>query len=136
MASMSELAPSETILVVDDEEALLAAVARVLTRAGYGVTCASNGREALKLLREKTFNVVVTDMLMPEVDGAEIIAAVRRFQPSSRIVAISGGGMYMGPRDILILAKKLGAGTPLPKPFTPAQLLEAVGHHADSPAAA
>jgi DNA-binding NtrC family response regulator len=133
---MSDAVAPESILVVDDEEALLTAVAKVLSRAGYSVTCAENGRDALKLLRDNSFNVVVTDMLMPEVDGAEIIAAVRRYQPSARIVAISGGGMYMGPRDILVLAKKLGASTPLPKPFTPAQLLEAVGYRTDSTAAA
>jgi CheY-like chemotaxis protein len=122
--------------VVDDEADLANAVQRVLTRAGYDVSCAVSGKQAITLLQKQSFAVVVTDMLMPDVDGAEVIAAVRRLQPRARIVAISGGGMYMGPQDILTLAKKLGADTPLSKPFTPLQLLDAVGHRTDSPAAA
>jgi two-component system, chemotaxis family, chemotaxis protein CheY len=133
---MIEQGKFQPVLVVDDEADLANAVRRVLTRAGYEVSCAASGKQAIILLRQQSFAVVVTDMLMPDVDGAEVIAAVRRLQPSARIVAISGGGMYMGPDDILSLAKKLGADAPLPKPFTPAQLLEAIGHRTDSPAAA
>jgi two-component system, chemotaxis family, chemotaxis protein CheY len=136
LAPMLEQGKFDSILVVDDEADLANAVQRVLTRAGYDVSCAASGKQAITLLQQQSFAVVVTDMLMPDVDGAEVIAAVRRLQPRARIVAISGGGMYMGPQDILTLAKKLGADTPLPKPFTPSQLLDAVGHRTDSPAAA
>ena len=77
---------------------------------------AGNGDEALRLAREQPFDVLITDILMPEKDGIETIMAFRQEHPSVKIIAMSGGGRRMG-KDPLRLARLLGAHAILEKPF-------------------
>ncbi len=106
-----------SILVVDDEDGIRDLLQHWLTRAGHRVTCATCGNEADQLLRGSHFDLVITDIVMPEGDGFELIAAVRSHQPRARILAISGGGKYLQSADCLKMARGLGAHGVILKPF-------------------
>lgn len=106
-----------SILVADDEESIRDLLRHCLTRAGHRVTCASNGEEARRLLLGAVFDLIITDIVMPEGDGFELIAAVKEYQPRARILAISGGGKYLQGFDCLKMARGLGAHGIVSKPF-------------------
>ncbi len=113
------------ILVVDDEEELRELIRHVLERAGHSVACASNGREASLVIERCQFDVVVTDMLMPDRDGLELITEIKAKYPGLKMVAMSGGGQ-IGSDQYLSMAKGFGAHVLLRKPFTHQALLAAV----------
>ena len=113
------------ILVIDDEALVRATIDAVLSAKGHAVTLATNGRDAMAQLRSAAFDLVITDLIMPEMEGIETIIAIRKELPGLHILAISGGGrMQVG--DFLDMAGKLGADAVLRKPFTPDELLDAV----------
>lgn len=111
------------ILVVDDEAAARDVVAAILRGASHRVEVASNGAKAAEALKHTTFDLVITDIFMPEQDGIETIAALRRQAICPKILAISGGAMAKA--DYLRMAQALGAHACLAKPFTRVQLLQA-----------
>lgn len=113
------------ILVVDDEEELRELIRHVLERAGHTACGARNGVEAGRLLATQPFAVVVTDMLMPDQDGLELITELKSKYPKVKIVAMSGGGQ-IGSDQYLSMAKGFGADVLLRKPFTHQALLAAV----------
>ncbi len=117
---------SLSILVADDEESMRAVLRQLLTKAGHDVVTVGNAREAGEPLRQRTFDLVITDVLMPEGDGVDLIAEVKKQQPRARIVAISGGGRYLESGDYLKLATGLGAHSALNKPFNGEQLQAAM----------
>lgn len=108
------------ILVIDDDPVYTALIARELEQTGHMVASVANGREALFRLAETRFDLVITDILMPEMDGIEFI---RRAPTGTRapILAISG---YGSDRSInfLKVARLLGADASLRKPFSPSEL--------------
>jgi CheY-like chemotaxis protein len=110
------------ILVVDDDPAVRDVVTSMLESAGYEVTKAGNGREALQILRQTTIDVVITDLVMPEQEGIETIKLVRRDYPETKVIAMSGafGG------DYLRIAGYLGAHGTLAKPLQMATVLKVV----------
>lgn len=113
------------ILIVDDEQDIRDIARLLLESAGYMVLCAEDGRTALKLIEDERVDLVVTDMLMPEMDGVELINELRRRRPNQRIMAISGGGR--APKEsYLQIAHLCGAQGVLAKPFNRDQLLKAV----------
>lgn len=114
------------ILLVDDEPDTLGALSRVLGRLGHDVMEAGSGREALRLLVDGAFDLVVTDINMPDLDGIELILAVREQRPDLPVIAVSGGGL-MPPELLLANAGVLGACLTLQKPMSAASLAEAVG---------
>jgi PAS domain S-box-containing protein len=111
-----------TILVVDDEGSVRGLFEQVLTGAGYEVVVARNGAEALKKVHERRFDLLLTDLVMPEKEGLELIRILRKERPDLKIVAVSGafGGTF------LKAAQLLGAHATLLKPVSPDQLLGAV----------
>ena len=114
-----------SILVIDDEPALREILSQVLTDAGHRVVGAGNGKEASKALTTGAFDVVLTDVIMPEKDGMQVISELRKKFPEVRIIAMSGGGHV--PRDqYLKIAKGLGAHAVLEKPFANQKLLDTV----------
>jgi CheY-like chemotaxis protein len=115
-----------SVLVADDMVEIQQLVKRWLVDVGCDVTCASTGKEVAKLTSERQFDVLITDVLMPEGDGLEVIAAVKRAQPLLRVLAISGGGNHLPAHDCLRFARGLGAHGVLLKPFSREQLLEQV----------
>ena len=114
-----------TILVVDDEPALRRVLSGQLRDAGHEVTAAAGGAEALKLSCKGPYDLVITDLIMPDKEGLETIMALRRQIPATKIIAMSGGGRNSG-KDYLAIARLLGAQRTLAKPFTQAELLVAV----------
>ncbi len=114
------------ILVIDDEEQLRIMFRESLERVGYQVMDASNGKLGLKLCQEEQFDLVITDILMPEKDGIETIGEIRRYFPETKIIAISGGGQRLNAKDVLHTAGILGALCTLRKPFEIEELLSAV----------
>lgn len=111
------------LLLVDDNVQLRELLAEALADAGHQVTQAGDGRTAIRLLRARSFAAVVSDMIMPEADGAEVMAAMRGRQPRPRLVIISGGGS-IEPMRYLQMARVLGADEVLQKPFPPSRLIE------------
>ncbi len=114
------------VLLVDDDPFILATLPLVLREAGHEVEIAPNGREALRVLRLSAFDVVLTDILMPEMDGLELLRAVRREMPGTRVLAMSGGSAHLPGEDTLRMARLLGAHGVLAKPFTAAEATAAI----------
>jgi CheY-like chemotaxis protein len=114
----------QEVLVVDDDGIYRTIMMRVLTRAGFSVSGVQGGAEALDHLEHGTPSVVVTDILMPDMDGLELIRAIRRTGRGIGIVAISGGGDPIF--DFLPAASIFGADVTLRKPFELSALVTAV----------
>lgn len=113
------------ILVIDDDPAVREVVREMLRGEGHEVSTAENGRQALQALAADVFDLVVTDLIMPEQEGIETIAEIRRRDPDIPIVAMSGGGR-LGPGDYLETARFLGADATLAKPFGRQELIAIV----------
>ena len=96
-----------------------------LAEFGHTVIEASNGVEGLKKFPAEGVDLVITDMVMPEKEGIEVITELRKRHPQLKIIAISGGGR-IGPGDYLRIAKFLGAAKILAKPFSSLELMLAV----------
>jgi len=113
------------ILVIDDDEQVLDMLYESLTREGYDVLKASNGEQGLRLYREKSVDLIITDIIMPEKEGIETIIELRQDFPNVKIIAISGGGRA-GTKDYLQLAKIFGVQRTFAKPVAREQLLDAI----------
>jgi CheY-like chemotaxis protein len=116
-----------SILVADDTLELKALISAWLEEAGHTVTGASNGRQIVQLVQDQPFDLLVTDILMPDGDGWDAIAAVHRLNPEMRILAISGGTRQMPANAVLRVAQRAGAFGFLAKPFSRPEFLDAVG---------
>jgi len=125
----------QNILVIDDEPDVRDAVKRVLDRAGYSVRTVDNAIDALAELKRVATDVVITDIIMPKIDGVQAIESIRKAFPSVRIIAISGGGNFgistYQPTAItttayLASAEVAGAHLALTKPFESCDLIQAV----------
>ena len=115
-----------SILVVDDEESITKGVERSLTTEGHQVLCAVNGKEALKIIASQTIDLVIADILMPEMDGYELILKLRKQPNPPKIIAISGGSYKQDGKELLYAAKVMKADKVLPKPFDSASINAAV----------
>lgn len=105
------------ILLVDDDVMFREMLHRTLLRSGYQVTPAGDGLEAMKCLREDSFDLVITDMLMPEKEGFETIEDIRRMYPEMKVIAMSGGNRNPNAWQTLVNAKTVGADQIFVKPF-------------------
>lgn len=112
------------ILVVDDDETLCSVLEPLLTAAGHAVAVAADGLAAARLFRAEPFEVIITDILMPNREGLETIIALHRDFPDVGVIAMSGGATLS--HVYLRMAARLGAHRTLAKPFTPQQLHEAI----------
>jgi two-component system OmpR family response regulator len=127
-----------SILVVDDERDVAEAIEAVLEHAGFTVVTAESAAQGLEAINSQKFDVVVTDVIMPKVNGLELIRKLRAQHPRVRVVAISGGG-HFGPLSskpdaisthaFIAAAKDAGAEDVLTKPFDMEELLSAVRRH-------
>lgn len=111
------------ILLTDDDDALRQTVAAALTEAGHTVVQARGAREALDLQRQNPADLLVTDLVMKEMDGTELLRRLRTFSPATPVIAMSGARQG---RIYLNMAKLLGASRILAKPFTSANLLQLI----------
>ena len=122
------------ILLIEDDEAFRKPLAEALRRAGHEVELAGEGRAALRLFKQTTFDLVVTDLFMPEMEGVETILALHRMQPGLPIIAMSGGGMVESQIPLNV-AHKIGAVKTLTKPFRISELLGTIAEQFPAAAA-
>ncbi len=118
------------ILIIDDDSDICGLLQKKMEGAGYNVSIACNGVEAIERHREVPADVVITDIFMPEKEGLELIREFRRDFPGVKIVAVSGGGPEslsgLPAMDIFDFAKKMGALHVFKKPLDMDALLKAV----------
>jgi DNA-binding response OmpR family regulator len=107
------------ILLVEDEEAVRSLLKEVLEDEGYEIQEASNGNKALDSFARSSADLVLTDIVMPDMEGIEMIMKIRKSDPNVKIIVMSGN-------DYLDLARMLGADCALRKPFSNQVLLDAV----------
>ncbi len=117
---------SLSVIVADDVDGIQDLVGHWLRDAGHLVTCVSTGQTASRLLKKQHFDLVITDIIMPDGDGLELILELKESQPSVRVLAISGGGRHIQAADCLKMARNLGAHGVLLKPFNREQFMEAI----------
>ncbi len=118
-------ADMQSILVIDDDKLMCMALARILASAGFTVTQAFDGDEGLQLYRTYGFDLVITDLIMPDKEGIQIIRELRKENSNIRIIAMSAGGRG-GATDYLKWARLMGAKQCLSKPIKREDLLNAV----------
>jgi len=111
-----------SILVVDDDAQIRTLFRRILEDAGYFVAEAASGREGFRFVRDRFFEVVVMDISMPDMDGFELLRAIRSELPDVKALIVSG---YMA-RTFLSIAQKLGAAATLDKALASESLLPVV----------
>ena len=113
---------TQSVLVVDDEPDMRIALTRALGRSGYSVETASNGFEGLEKFRNNNFNIVITDMKMPEMSGMEVLEGVKKISPQVPVIMITAFGTI----NKAVEAMKEGASDYILKPFSSETLEAAV----------
>ncbi len=113
------------ILIIDDDEMIRIVFERFLKGQGYAVDCAADGNEGLRVLETEPPDLVITDIMMPDTDGLEVVLSMREKHPDIPVIAISGG-MTIAPMDFLPLVKKFGAIKVFYKPVELEDLLAGV----------
>lgn len=113
------------ILIIDDE-AHMRLMLQDLFETEFDVTCATNGREALELLAQTTFDLIITDLVMPEVNGIDLVMSVKQKTPGQKIIAMSGGGGNKGHFDYLPVVQLIGANKVFAKPFQLSDMMSEV----------
>jgi CheY-like chemotaxis protein len=111
-----------SILIIDDDPAIQNIFTQFLEAVGHRVQTASNGKDALALMKTEAPDLVITDIMMPEMDGLELVTHLRDSLPDLPVIAISGG-MKTSPMNFLPLAKRFGACKVLEKPVSMKDLL-------------
>ncbi|MBM3298331.1 MAG: response regulator [Deltaproteobacteria bacterium] len=112
--------PKATVLVIDDEQIVHESVRRILEEEGYRVDGALRVDQALDMLAKETYDLVLTDLMMPDRSGMDAVQAVARDQPDTGVVMFTGFATV----DSAVESMKLGALDYLPKPFTPQELID------------
>jgi len=113
------------ILVVDDEKTIRHLLDDLLSN-DYQVTLAATGMEARQYLDTDSFDLLITDLVMPELNGVDLVMGLQKTQPALKIIAMSGGGGINGRFDYLPVAQLVGASKILRKPFALVDVSEAV----------
>src|SRR4030042_3864358 len=105
---------AQNLLVVDDEEVIRKGMRRILEAEGYQVTTSASGRTAIEKIQEQDFDVVITDLKMPGMDGTGVLKTIKILQPEVPVVIITGYSTV----DTAVEAMKNGAFDYIAKPFT------------------
>ena len=113
------------VLVVDDDDQIRKLICLVLQQEGHTVVEASNGKKAIQHIQETVIDLVISDVVMPDMDGLELIKEIRRTLSGMKILAVSGAGKE-GPGLYLSIADRFGADAILMKPFAPDQLIKKI----------
>jgi len=107
------------VLIIDDEEIVRTSCQRVLEPAGYSVKTAADGKAGFTLLKNHTFDLVVTDLMMPDMDGLEVLRKIRETWPETEVVIMTGYGTV----KTAVRAMKIGVFDYIEKPFNPGDLI-------------
>ncbi len=122
---IQEVSGLARIVVIDDNDLMREMLQDMLGAAGYEVVAAPTGKEGVRLYREMSADLIITDIMMPGEDGLEVIRQLQGEFPDIKIIAISGGDMK-GRLDYLSFAEEFGALRAFSKPFDPKELLATV----------
>lgn len=110
------------ILVIDDEDIVRTSCSRALAPEGYEVKLAKNGLEGMNMIKGEKFDVVLTDLKMPDMDGIEVLRKIKEEWPGVEVIIITGYQTV----DTAVKSIKLGAFDYIEKPFTPDALIAAI----------
>ena len=110
------------VLVIDDEKVVVDSVNKILTDEGYDVTTNLSGRDGLTEALHADYDIVLTDIRMPDIGGMKVLRDIKRSKPSLPVIMITGYASVQSS----VQAMKLGAADYVEKPFTPDQLIKAV----------
>lgn len=113
------------ILIIDDETAIAMMLKKMVEKAGYEAKTAANGNDGLALFESFRPDLLITDIVMPEKEGLELIFELRRKNPELKIIAISGGGRFQY-EGYLNSAKHLGANKVFQKPLDLKELMSSI----------
>jgi DNA-binding NtrC family response regulator len=105
-----------TVLIIDDDAQFNLMLKSALEIKGYEVETAANGKEGKTLYQNKKYDVIITDIIMPDVDGYEVILDLRRMGMSDRTIAVSGGGRTAAD-DYLVTAQHFDVAATFNKPI-------------------
>jgi CheY-like chemotaxis protein len=105
------------ILIIEDDPIIQKVLHMLLVSLGHEAVLAENGKVGLAAFKREEFDLVITDCVMPEMEGIETIEALRKLAPAVKIIAMSGGGR-VAAMDYLRIARNLGAAAVIEKPFT------------------
>jgi YesN/AraC family two-component response regulator len=114
------------ILVIDDDPGITKMLKMALSNETCQVITAHDGREGLRLIRENSIDLVITDIIMPEVDGFEVIMEINKMDPWPQVIVITGGAYHLSGEYLEKASKIHGITHILKKPFTVEELLNAV----------
>jgi CheY-like chemotaxis protein len=116
------------ILLVEDEELLRAGVQEMLEIQGYEVVTAQNGSLALACMAEQPVDLIITDLVMPQMDGIDFVAQLRKLNPDVPVIVVSGSTRNIMQRYGIDTIQVPGANASLPKPFKGADLIAQIQH--------
>lgn len=114
------------VLVIDDDEQFRLMLVQMLTQDGHQVMIAKDGEEGLRLIRKERPELIITDILMPKMDGMDVMLELSRSDSHIPVIAVSGGRRSISAEFNLDSATLLGARAVLAKPFTRADLRQAL----------
>ena len=117
-----DISEPKTILLVDDHKPFRDSLAKILGGEGFQVFPASDGEEALDILRKEFIHLVLTDLKMPKMDGTELLKVAKTIRPDIEVILITGYGTV----DTAVTAMKDGAFDYIQKPFKPREILKLV----------
>lgn len=103
------------ILIIDDNEQIREMIGEYLKTEGFEVETAADGAQGLAAFRRRPAALIITDLVMPEKEGLEVITEIKQLNPSTKIIAVSGGG-YNQNLAYLTIAERLGADRAISKP--------------------
>ena len=113
------------ILLIEDDALFRGLISAALTNHGYKIVTAVDGEDAFQRILSESFDLVITDLFMPNKEGFEVIQELRARHPDVKIIAISSDGLA-GFSSFLKMAQAFGANDSLQKPFSPEQLIEKI----------
>lgn len=113
------------VLIVEDDASYAKALRHTLQKQGYEISFTDNGADAIKKFQTHNYDLVITDIFLPEKEGIELIQEIRDIDSSVKIIAISSGGIT-GHSSFLEIAEAMGANGVIKKPFDPSQIIAAI----------
>lgn len=114
------------VLIVDDDKQIRESLKILMQKNNFEVILAANGQQAIEQTKQLNFSLIVTDIVMPDKDGLEVIMYIRKNFPQTPIIAMSGGGRFGEMDSYLKMANHLGAGKLFNKPFDLKEFIEYV----------
>lgn len=114
------------ILVIDDDYHMRLVVRQMLEQKNHTVVDEEDGQKGVKRYASESFDLVITDIVMPEKEGLETIRELKKIDPDVKIIAISGGALKGPPTSYLALAKQFGAKESIEKPFSWKKLIDTI----------